>query len=534
MDFAFPTEMSTPYPTRRSPLLAANVVATSQPLAAQAGLTMLARGGSAVDAAIAAAITLAVVEPVSNGIGSDAFAILWDGQTLSGLNASGRAPRGWTLERFSGRDAMPLWGWDAVTVPGCVSAWQALWRRHGQLPWGTLFEPAIRYARDGFWVTPIIAEQWADGAATQGDQPGFAEAFLPRGRAPVAGEHFACPAMADTLTQIADSEGEAFYRGVLAEKMVAHSQSCGGAMALEDLAEHRCDWCDTVSLDFGEVRLHEIPPNGQGIAAPMALGLLAHTPIQGLDLDSVDGLHWQIEAMKLAFADVYAHVADPAAMAIKPQELLDEGYLKERAKLIDPKRAAAPATGIPKAGGTVYLAAADAAGRMVSFIQSNYMGFGSGVVVPGTGISLQNRGAAFSLDPGHPNVVGPGKRPFHTIIPAFVTRTDGSPLMAYGVMGGPMQPQGHLQVLLRILKGHNPQTACEAPRWRVMEGRAVAVEPTIPGDVIQGLVARGHDIAPPVTERRFGFGGAQVIYRLADGGFLAGSDPRKDGQAVGF
>ena len=523
------------YASRRSPVMAENIVSTSQPLATQAGLAMLAKGGNAVDAILAAAITLPLVEPTGNGIGSDAFAILWDGETLHGLNASGRAPAAWTPERFAGRDAMPFRGWESVTVPGAVSAWVGLSKRFGRLPFETLFEPAIGYAERGYIVTPVIAALWAKAAETLGDQPGFAEGFLPGGRAPKAGEKFASPAMAATLREIAATKGESFYRGALAEKIAAFAAQHGAAMTVADLDAHRADWVGTISGSFDATALHEIPPNGQGIVACMALGMLEHTGLRGLDVDDPRALHLQIEAIKLALRDAEAWVADPAAMtAVTADDLLSPGYLAARAALIDPERATNFGAGAPKHGGTVYLCAADASGMMISYIQSNYAGFGSGVVVPGTGISLQNRGAGFVLGEGHQNRVGGGKRPFHTIIPGF-TMQGGQPLSAFGVMGGPMQAQGHVQMTLRMeLWGQNPQTAADAPRWRVTQGLGVAIESAMPEATRQRLIDMGHEITTEAPDSAFGFGGAQIIRRLPGGGYVAGSDPRKDGHAAGF
>ncbi|MGF1551397.1 MAG: gamma-glutamyltransferase family protein [Paracoccaceae bacterium] len=523
-----------PYTSRRSAVMADNVVATSQPLAAQAGLSMLAKGGNAVDAAIAAATTLTVVEPTGNGLGSDAFAIVWDGARLHGLNASGRSPAGWTPERFAGRDAMPERGWESVTVPGAVGAWAALSERFGRLPFADLLAPAIGYAGRGFTVSPVIATLWARAADLLADQPGFAEHFLPEGRAPRAGERFASPAMAATLEAIAGSRGEAFYRGPLADAIAAEAARHGAALSMDDLGAEAPDWCGTISAGFDGVRLHEIPPNGQGIAACLALGMLAHTGVRDLGPDDPRALHLMIEATKLALADAEAHVADPEAMAVGTDALLDDVYLAERARLIDPGHAGDPGAGAPRRGGTVYLAAADASGMMVSFIQSNYMGFGSGVVVPGTGISLQNRGAGFTLAEGHPNRVAPRKRPFHTIIPGFLMRGE-TPLMAFGVMGGPMQAQGHLQMALRTaLWGQDVQTAADAPRWRATGGRGVACEASMPAETREALAAMGHRIVTEPPDAAFGFGGAQLVHRLDGGGYAAGSDPRKDGQAVGF
>ncbi len=522
-----------PYGSRRSAVMAENMVATSQPLAAQAGASMLARGGNAVDAALATAIALTVVEPTGNGLGSDGFAILWDGERLHGLNASGRSPAGWTPERFAG--GIPDRGWETVTVPGAVGGWVALSKRFGALPFADLFEPAIRYAEEGFPVSPIIATLWANGSALLKDQPGFADHFMPGGKAPVAGERFASPDMARSLRLIAATEGSAFYTGELAEMIAAEAARHGAALSLDDLAAEEPDWCGTIERGFDDATLHEIPPNGQGIAALMALGILDQTPIRDLSPDDPDALHLMWEAMKLAFRDLHAFVAEGRAMEeVTSTDLLDDAYLASRAALIDPAKAQDFRVGAPKRGGTVYLAAADANGMMVSYIQSNYAGFGSGVVVPGTGIHMQNRGAGFTLEQGHPNRVAPRKRPFHTIIPGFVT-ANGMPRMAFGVMGGPMQAQGHVQMLLRTqLWGQDVQTAVDAPRWRVTDGLGVACETAMPEAALRDLSARGHEITMETPDAAFGFGGAQLIHRLDGGGYAGGSDPRKDGCAVGF
>ncbi len=520
-----------PYAWPRKPLLAANAVATSQPLAAQAGLRMLLAGGNAVDAILATAITLTLVEPVSNGIGSDAYAIVWDGAQLHGLNASGRSPAGWTPEFFAGEKTVPLRGWNSVSVPGCVSAWRELSARFGKLPFEKLFEPAIGYGREGFPVSPTIAGQWAAQVPELKAQPGFAEAFMPHGRAPAPGESFRFPEHAATLERIAATKGEAFYRGELAEKLEAHARANGGAMKASDLAAHRPDWVDTLSMDYRGYTLHELPPNGQGIVALIALGILESFDVASHPVDSADSVHLQIEALKLAFADAFAYVADIDHMPFAPARLLDKGYLRERAKLIDMKRAQPFSPGTPPKGGTVYLAAADASGMMVSMIQSNYMGFGSGVVVPGTGISLQNRGATFVLTEGHPNRVGPRKRPYQTIIPGFVTR-QGKPVMSFGVMGGTMQPQGHTQVMVRIADyGQNPQAASDGPRFRWVQGLDVSVEGGYPRATLEELARRGHRIVTIDDYNQFGC--AQMIWKL-EGGYFAASDPRRDGQAVGY
>jgi gamma-glutamyltranspeptidase/glutathione hydrolase len=522
------------YPSRRSPVLAETAVATSQPLATQAGLAMLARGGNAVDAAIAAAAVLTVVEPTGCGLGSDAYCILWDGAELHGLNASGRAPAGWQPERFAGRDEMPFRGWESVTVPGAVSGWVALLERFGRLDLPSVLAPAIGYAEQGFLVSPVIAALWRLGAEQLAQQPGFAAAFMPGGRAPAAGTRFANPAQGASLRRIAETGGADFYEGALAARIAEHAAAHGAALSREDMAAHRADWVAPITMGFGAERLHEIPPNGQGIAALMALGMLEHTNLRDLDADDPKALHLQIEAIKLAFADMQAYVADaPHMTAPGVPDLLAPDYLARRAGEIDPARAGDPGAGAPKQGGTVYLCTADADGMMVSFIQSNYAGFGSGVVVPETGISLQNRGAGFSLQPGHPNRVAPGKRPFHTIIPGFVTR-EGAPEMSFGVMGGPMQAQGHVQIMLRCgLWGQDVQTAIDAPRWRFVSGRGVAVEEAMPAATRAALAGMGHALTVEAPDSAFGFGGAQAIRRLPGGGYAAGSDPRKDGMAAG-
>ena len=426
---------------------------------------------------------------------------------------------------------MPARGWESVTVPGAVSAWVALNERFGKLPFARLFEPAVHYAREGYHVTPVIASGWARNAHLYRGQPGYDEAFLPGGRTPKPGERFALPALADTLEVIAESRGTAFYEGSLAEAMVRHGALHGAAVTMEDLATHRADWCGTIATNFSDLEVHEIPPNGQGLATLVAIAILEQLGIGEYAVDSLDLLHLQIEAMKLALADADAYVADADAMKIQPAALLERNYIARRAKLVDRCCAQDFGAGAPKSGGTVYLTTADASGMMVSYIQSNYEGFGSGVVVPGTGISLQNRGLGFSLKPGHPNVVGPLKRPFHTIIPGFAMR-NGTPIMSFGVMGGPMQAQGHLQLVLRTqLYRQNPQAASDAPRWRIVRGKLVALETGFNEKLVLGLSDRGHEIQRDPPEANFAFGGAQLICRMDDG-YVAGSDHRKDGFAA--
>jgi gamma-glutamyltranspeptidase/glutathione hydrolase len=529
------------YPSQRLPLFARNIVSTSHPLAAQAGLRMLLKGGNAVDGAIAAAAALTLTEPVSNGLGSDAFCILWDGKALHGLNASGRAPQAWTPEYFKrkyGADATatPVRGWDSVTVPGAVAGWMAMSERFGKLPFADLMEPAIEIAERGYAVPPVVQQKWVNAVPLLEHQPGFAQAFMPHGRAPHVGELFKLPDAARTLRLIAQSQGEAFYRGEIAAAAARHAQANGGAMTAADFAAYQPEWVAPIGQDYHGHTLHEIPPNGQGIAALIALGILKNFDLPGLPVDGVESQHLQIEAMKLAFADVYRYVAEPASMECTAQQMLDPAYLASRAKLIDPKRAQDFGAGNPVKGGTIYLTAADESGMMVSFIQSNYLGFGSGVVVPGYGLSLQNRGHGFSLDARSPNVVAPGKRPFHTIIPAFLTK-DGQPQMSFGVMGANMQPQGHLQTVIRMLDyAQHPQAACDAPRWRYNNGLELNVEASMNPATVQGLADRGHQLAV-INDSYQDFGAGQFIWRLGDPGSegcVAASDPRRDGQAVGF
>lgn len=515
-----------PYAAARSPVCADNMVATSQPLAVQAGIAALTAGGNAVDAALATAITLTVVEPNNNGIGSDAFAILWDGQRLVGLNGSGRAPAAWTPERFAGRSRMPDRGWDTVTVPGAVSVWVALSERYGELPFERLFDAAIHYAEEGFPVGPKTASYWKSAEQTYSDCANFAEHFFP---APGAGQRARRPDLARTLALIARSRGQAFYEGELAEAITRTAAAEGGALSREDLAGHRCDWVEPIAQPYREVSLHEIPPNGQGLAAQIALGILGHEAAP--DIDTGAGVHRQIEAMKIAIHAAFTHFADPRAMRLSPAELLAPGSLSRASAGIGAKAGVLPPAALPMSHDTVYLTSADASGMMVSFIQSNYQGFGSGVVIPGTGIAMQNRGRGFSLDPAHPNCVAPGKRPFHTIIPGFVTR-GGRPLLAFGVMGGHMQHQGHVQMVHRLFdRGENPQAASDAPRWHLYEDFSVGLEKGFPEAIARDLADRGHRVR--YEPREHVFGGAQLILK-ADDGYVGGSDHRKEGHAAGY
>ena len=529
-----------PYPTTRLPVFARNVVSTSHPLAAQAGLRMLWKGGNAVDAAIAAAAAMTICEPVSNGLGSDAFAIVWDGRQLQGLNASGQAPAAWTPEHFLrkyGADAKtpPKRGFDAVTVPGAVGAWVALSERFGKLPFADLLEPAIDIAERGYLLPVVVQQKWADVTPELRHMPGFAESFLPWDRAPRVGELFQFKGAARGLRAIAATKGAAFYGGEIAQAVEKFAAMNGGSITARDFAAFRPEWVQPLGKNYRGYTLHEIPPNGQGIAALMALGILANFDLSSLPVDGPDSQHLQIEAMKLAFADVYRHVSEPSTMEVTPEQMLDDAYLASRARLIDMKRAQEFGAGNLSKGGTIYLTAADENGMMISFIQSNYMGFGSGCVEPSFGVSLQNRGHGFSLRPG-PNQVAPGKRPFHTIIPAFLTK-DGKPVMSYGVMGGNMQPQGHMQTLVRMLDyGQSPQAACDAPRWRFNAGLAINVEHQMAKATVQELAARGHR-AEVINDSYQDFGAGQFIWLAGNPkveGYVAASDSRRDGLAAGF
>jgi len=535
---------SNPYSSTRLPVFARNVVSTSHPLAAQAGLRMLYKGGNAVDAAIAAAAAITITEPVSNGLGSDAFAILWDGKELHGLNASGRAPQSWTPEYFKrkyGDDAKnpPKRGIDAVTVPGAVAGWVAMSERFGKLPFADLMEPAIEIAERGYLLPVVVQQKWAAATPELQGLPGFAQSFLPWGRAPQVGELFQFKAAARGLRAIAETKGRAYYGGEIAQAIEKFSAQHGGSIKASDFAAYQPEWVKPIGKDYRGYTLHEIPPNGQGIAALIALGILDKFDMGSLPVDSVDSQHLQIEAMKLAFADVYRYVAEPSAMEVTAEQMLDDAYLASRAKLIDMKRAQDFKAGNPVKGGTIYLTTADENGMMVSFIQSNYMGFGSGCVEPTFGISLQNRGHGFSLDAkglNPANLVAPGKRPFHTIIPAFLTK-DGQPVMSYGVMGANMQPQGHMQTLVRMLDyGQNPQAACDAPRWRYNAGLEINVEANMASATVQGLAERGHRMEV-INDSYQDFGAGQFIWRAGDPkvqGYVAASDARRDGLAAGF
>jgi gamma-glutamyltranspeptidase/glutathione hydrolase len=530
----------TPYRGGRQPVYAANgIVATSQPLAAQAGLAVLRDGGNAVDAAVATAVTLTVVEPASCGIGGDAFAMVWDGQELHGLNGSGRSPLGLSRELLSAqrRQEIPECGWLSVTVPGAPALWHDLHQRFGRLPFARLFEAAIAYAEQGYPVSPISQYCWQWGwirfaaGLRDGEFQRWAAVFAPDGRAPNVGEMWRSAEMAASLRSLAQSGAASFYRGELAERIAAFAQESGGTLTVKDLARHNSEWVKPIHADYRGYRVWEMPPNGQGIAALIALNVLEGFDLAGLPRDSAESYHLQIEAMKLAFADAKRHVADPAQADVPTQALLNKEYAAERRRLIG-RKALVAEPGRPWRGGTAYLCAADADGMMVSLIESVYDSFGSGIVVPGTGIALQNRGACFTLQSGHPNVLAPGKRPYHTIIPGFLTR-DGQAVGPFGVMGGHMQPQGHVQVVVNAVDyGLNPQASLDAPRWYWWMDRHIRLEPEVARSVVKGLRERGHEVE---VERDIDvFGCGQVIWRQPPSVYIAGSDGRTDGCALGY
>ncbi len=511
---------------RKSVYARSGMVATSQPQAAQAGLFMLREGGNAVDAAVAAAIALTVVEPTSNGLGSDAFAIVSDGRELFGLNGSGRLPGAYEPDR---KVEMPESGWLPVMTPGAPRAWHDLHTRFGQLPFARLFEPAIAYAREGFPLSPVVAHFWRRGAERfQGsDFRAWQKMFMPEGFEPLPGAVWKSSDLADTLERIAASGARDFYEGTLARKMDRAARSGGGWLREEDLAGHRSDWVTPWSIAYHDHEVFELPPNSQGVVALEALGILGGS--HPFATPPAAHLHDSIEAIKLSFEDALDRVGDCAESG-SARELLESGHLAKRREQLGPNpyRFTPPR---PFLGGTVYLASADQSGLMVSFIQSNYMGFGSGVVIPGTGIALSNRALCFSFQDQHPNRIGPLRRSYHTLMPGFLM-SGGRPLGPFGVMGGFMQPQGHLQIVQALVdQGLDPQGAIDRSRWRWDGGLRIALEPDFPKADARALEALGHEVV--WADSGFGFGRAQVVLREHGGGFVAGSDSRADGMAVG-
>lgn len=529
-----------PYPSQRNVVYGKKgMVATSQPLAAQAGLQILREGGNAIDAAIATAACLTVVEPTSNGIGSDAFALVWVKGELHGLNASGQAPEKLTVEavKEAGYEKdMPIHGLIPVTVPGAPGAWAELSKRFGKLPLTQVLAPAIDYAENGFPLSPTLAKFWKKAFVKfseilKGEEftPWF-ETFAPNGKAPEAGEIWSSKGHAQTLRLIAETNAEAFYQGELAEQIDAFSKKHGGLIRKSDLEAFKPEWVDPISVNYRGYDVWEIPPNGQGLIALHALNIL-----KGYEFDAkeeVETYHKQIEAMKLAFTDGLKYITQPESMSVTVDDILSEEYAADRRSLIGDE-ALTPEPGQPQRGGTVYLSTADGEGNMVSFIQSNYMGFGSGIVIPNTGISLQNRGNNFSLDPSHDNYLEPGKKTYHTIIPGFLTK-DGEAVGPFGVMGGFMQPQGHVQVVMNTVDFHlNPQASLDAPRWQWTEGKTVLVEPQFPDHIAQALERKGHHIVKTVDPGQFGRG--QIIWRDKDNGVLSGgTESRTDGEVAAW
>lgn len=524
------------YPSARQVVYSnRGIVCTSTPMAAQAGAEIMRRGGNAIDAAIATAAVLSVAEPTSNGIGGDAFALVWVKDKLYGLNSSGPAPMAINAQELldKGMKEMPVYGWTPVTVPGAPAAWAELSERFGKLPLTQVLEPAIRLAREGYAVQPTTAHLWSRAyrkfkEAFQGSEfDEWFRVFAPQGRAPRAGEVWKSEDHAKTLEEIAATKAESFYRGKLADAIDNASRAQGGYLRKEDLAAYHPEWVEPISTTYKGYQVCEIPPNGHGITALMALNIFEQLKCKSRD--DVDTMHNMMEAMKLAFEDAREHVADPRYMKVTFDQLLSKDYAKKRASLIGDE-AITPAPGQPDCGGTVYLCAADGEGNMISYIQSNYMGFGSGIVVPGTGIALHNRGNNFYLKPGHPNCVEGGKKPYHTIIPGFLMK-DGKAVGPFGVMGGFMQPQGHMQVITNTIDfGLNPQDALDAPRWMWSEGKTIHVEASFPSAMAQELEARGHKIV--VENGPLQFGRGEIIWRTEYGTLCGATESRCDGCAA--
>jgi gamma-glutamyltranspeptidase/glutathione hydrolase len=535
----------------RSVVAARNgMAATSHPLATQTAIAILRSGGSATDAAIAANAVLGLVEPTGCGIGGDLFAIVWDAQTrrLAGLNASGRSPQGLTLEmlRGMGLEQIPAHGPLPVSVPGAVDGWFALHEAFGQLPIADVLAPAIGYARQGVPVAEIIAGYWAHDGDLLAGFPGFADLYLPGGRVPQAGENFANPRLAETYETLAEGGRAAFYEGRIASRIDEFMRDNGGFLRYDDLAAHRSSWIEPVSTSYRGYDIWEIPPNNQGITVLQMLNLLEGFDIASLGPENPDYLHLLIETKKLAFEDRARFYADPEHVDVPVEQLISKAYASERRRLLDPRRASRELSygepGVLNVGDTVYLTTADSAGNMVSLIQSNFRGMGSGMTVADLGFGFQDRGELFSLDPAHPNAYAPAKRPFHTIIPAFVTR-DGEPLLSFGVMGADMQPQGHVQILVNLIDFEmNLQEAGDAPRLRhegsssptgsrMHDGGNVLLESGFGDDVVADLARRGHAVA----RARDGFGGYQAIqWDAVERAYFGASESRKDGQAAGY
>ena len=536
-----------PFATRSEVIARNGMAATSQPLATQVALDILKAGGNAIDAAVAANAVLGLVEPTGNGIGGDLFAIIWDAssQKLYGLNASGRSPQSLTLKYFinHGYTRIPSHGPLPVSVPGCVDGWFEMHKRFGKLSMQKILQPAIDYAETGFPVTELIAYYMEKSVPILKEFPGYAETFMPNGHAPKKGEIFKNPRLAKTLKKIAKGGRDAFYKGEIAQTIAEYIQEQGGFLTYEDLASHTSEWVEPVSTNYRGYDVWELPPNSQGIAALQILNILEEYDIKSMGFGSTEYIHTFVEAKKLAFEDRSKYYADPAFNQIPVEHLISKDYADEQRKLIDPNRAALNyEPGNLEYGDTIYLTVADKDGNMVSLIQSNYRGMGSGMTPGDLGFILQDRGELFSLEEGHFNVFEPGKRPFHTIIPAFVTK-DGKPFMSFGVMGGAMQPQGHVQILVNIINfGMNLQEAGDAPRIRhtgssqptgesMIDGGIVNLESGFSFDVIEALKQKGHNVR--VTKG--GFGGYQaILWDFEQGVYYGASESRKDGHAAGY
>jgi len=521
--------------TRNTHYAAKGMVATSQPLAAQAGLEILKKGGNAIDAAIATAACLTVVEPTSNGIGSDAFALVWTKGELHGLNSSGKSPQNISIEKVKalGHTEMPKMGMLPITVPGAPGAWAELSQKFGRLPLIDVLSPAINYAQNGYPLSPTLGKYWGRAFNAYKNRfigeefaPWF-ETFAPNGQAPKIGEIWSSPNHAATLEEIGKTNADSFYRGNLAEKIAAFCKKHGGFLSAEDLASFKPQWVNPISVNYRGYDVWEIPPNGQGIVALIALNIIKGFEFNPTDIHDVATYHKQFEAMKLAFSCGKKAVTDPKYMSASTEELLSDAFANELRNKIT-HTAEEPIAYLPPKSGTVYLATADGEGNMVSFIQSNYMGFGSGIVIPGTGIGLQNRGADFTLDPTHANALAGGKKTYHTIIPGFLTHNE-TPVGPFGVMGGYMQPQGHMQVIMNTVDFHlNPQSALDAPRWQWIQGKTFEVENHFPVHVAEELISRGHQINMCLDSG--GFGRGQIIWRDPKNGVLiGGTESRTDG-----
>ena len=535
------------FATRSEVIARHGMACTSQPLATQVALDILKGGGNAIDAAIAANAVLGLVEPTGNGIGGDLFAIVWDAESgqLYGLNASGRSPRSLTIDYFreNGLEQIPAYGPLPVSVPGCVDGWFELHGRFGTIQMEKILQPAIEYAREGFPVTELIAYYWAGGVKNLSRFPNVTEVYMPGGKAPAKGEIFKNPYLAGTLEKIAKGGRDAFYKGDIARTIDRFMKEQGGFLSYEDLADHTSEWVEPVSSNYRGYDVWELPPNGQGIAALQILNILEGYDITTMGFGSTDYIHHFVEAKKLAFEDRAKYYADPAFNRLPVEELISKEYAAARRELIDPKRASRNLdAGEVEHGNTIYLTVADGQGNMISLIQSNYRGLGSGMCPPGLGFILQDRGELFTLEEGHFNVYEPGKRPFHTIIPSFITK-DGKPWMSFGVMGGSMQPQGHAQIVVNMIDfGMNLQEAGDPPRIRhggspqptgekMTDGGVVNLESGIPYESVRELVRRGHNVQYSLG----GFGGYQaILWDEENGVYYGASESRKDGQAAGY